>query len=188
MFLCWIFWRWKIRYFWAKKLMEIWYLLNTEKFLFWSFWEWEIRPFLSQKAAGKMIFTDHWKVLVLTFSGIGNMVFFWVKKLMQRWDLLITGKFLFWSFREWKIRSFLNQKVDQKMIFTGNWEVLVLNFSVLGNTAFSSAKKMTERWYLLGLFELSMIFQDLGNMVFRAVFCILKYGFKIKILNIKYRR
>ena len=28
---------------------------------------------------------------------------------------------------------------------------------------------MMERWYLLGLFELSKIFQELGNMVFRAV-------------------
>ena len=55
------------------------------------------------------------------------------------------------------------------MIFTGYWEVLVLNFSVMGNTVFFSAKKLMERWYLHGLFELSMIFQDLENMVFRAV-------------------
>ena len=31
------------------------------------------------------------------------------------------------------------------------------------------AKKLMERWYFLGLFELFMIFQDLGNMVFCAV-------------------
>ena len=31
------------------------------------------------------------------------------------------------------------------------------------------AKKLMERWYLLGLIELSIIFQDFGNVVFRAV-------------------
>ena len=120
--------------------------------------------FLGQKVAGKMIFPDCWKVLVLTFLGMENMVFFWIKKLMERWYLLITEKFLFWSFREWKIRSFLSRKVDGKMIFTVCWEVLVLNFLVMGNTALFSAKNLMERWYLLGLFYLSMIFQDLGNM------------------------
>ena len=32
-----------------------------------------------------------------------------------------------------------------------------------------SVKKLVERWYLLGLFEISIKFQDLGNTVFRAV-------------------
>ena len=36
--------------------------------------------YLSQKVDGN-IFTDHWKVLVLTFSEMGNTVFLWVKKL-----------------------------------------------------------------------------------------------------------
>ena len=125
--------------------------------------------FLSQKVDGNMIFTDYWKVLVLTFSEMGNTVFSWAKKLTEIWYLLITGKFLFWTFQWWEIRFFLSQEVDGKMIFTGCWEVLVLNFSVMGNTAFFSAKKLMERWYLLGLFELSMISQDLGNMVFRAM-------------------
>ena len=125
--------------FWVKKVMKIWYLLIAEKFLFWSFREWEIRPFLSQKVDGKMLFTDYWKVLVLNFSVIGKMVFFWVKKLMERWYLLTNEKFLFWILRRWEIRSFLSQKVDEKMI------------------------------YILGLFEISMIFWDLGNMVFRTV-------------------
>ena len=118
-----------------------------------------------------MIFTDYWKVLVLTFSEMGNTVFSWAKKLTKIWCLLITGKFLFWIFRWLEIRYFFsNQEVDGKMIFTGYWEVLVLNFSVMGNTVFFSAKKLMERWYLRGIFELSMIFQDLGNMVFRAAF------------------
>ena len=40
---------------------------------------------------------------------------------------------------------------------------------MMGNTVFFSAKKLIGRWYLLGLLELSIIFQDLGNMVFRAM-------------------
>ena len=100
---------------------------------------------------------------------MGNTVFFWAKRLMERWYLLITEKILFWTFQWCEIRSFLSQEVDRKIIFTGYWEVHILNFSVMGRTVFFSAKKLMERWYLLGLFELSMIFQDLGNMVFRAV-------------------
>ena len=46
----WIFWKWKIWYFWAQKLMEIWYLLITEKLLFWSFREWVIRSFFEPKS------------------------------------------------------------------------------------------------------------------------------------------
>ena len=65
-----------------------------------------------------MIFTGYWEVLVLNFSVMGNTVFFWVKKLMERWYLLVTEKFLFWTFRWWEIRSFFTQKVDEKMIFT----------------------------------------------------------------------
>ena len=140
MFLFWIFLRWKIWYFWAKKLMEIWYLLITEKFLFWSFWEWEIRSFLSQNVDGKIIFTDYWKVLILNFSLIGNTVFFWVKKLMERWYSLVTEKFLFWSFRWWEIRPFLSQKVDGKLIFT--WSFWAFHdIPGLGRYSFSRSDK-----------------------------------------------
>ena len=66
--------------------------------------------FLSQKVDSKMIFTDYWKVLVFNFSEMGNTVFFWAKKLMGRWYLLITEKFLFWGFRWWEIRCFLEGK------------------------------------------------------------------------------
>ena len=122
---------------------------------------------------------DYWKVLVLNFSGIGNAVFSWDKKLMKkwylliteksliwtfrgmgnkvwdkkslkRWYLLITKKFLFWTFRWWEMRSFLRQKVNEKMIFSDYRKVLllsyrkilVLNFSVLGNKVFILAKKL----------------------------------------------
>ena len=96
--------------------------------------------FLSQKVDGNMIFTDCWKVLDLIFSGMENTVFFkpkswlkddiywllksscfelfdhgkygvfWVKKLMGRWYLLVTEKFLFWTFRWWEIGSFFQPK------------------------------------------------------------------------------
>ena len=66
--------------------------------------------FLSQKVDGNMIFTDYWKVLVLTFSEMGNTVFSWAKKLTEIWYLLITGKFLFWTFRWWEIRSFFESR------------------------------------------------------------------------------
>ena len=132
--------------------------------------------FLSQKVDENMIFTDYWKVLVLIFSEMGNTVFFWVKKLMERWYLLVTESSYFGLFGDGKYGLLLrvmgkyglllSQEVDGKIIFTGYWDVLILNFSVMGNTVFVSVKTLMERWYLLGLFELSMIFQDLGNMVF----------------------
>ena len=42
--------------------------------------------------------------------GDGKYCLFWVKKLVKRWYLLVTKKFLFWTFRWWKIRSFLQPK------------------------------------------------------------------------------
>ena len=66
--------------------------------------------FLSQKVDGNMIFTDYWKVLVLTFSEMGNTIFSWAKKLTEIWCLLITGKFLFWTFRWLEIRSFFESR------------------------------------------------------------------------------
>ena len=103
--------------------------------------------FLSQKVDGKMIFTEY-----------------------------STGKFLFWTFRRWEIRSFFKPKSwwkDDiywllKSSYFGPWKVLVLNFSERGNTVFIWAKMLMESWYLLGPFELSKIFQDLENMVFHA--------------------
>ena len=66
--------------------------------------------FSSQNVDANMVFIDYWKILVLNFSQIRNMVFFWAKKLMERWYLLITEKFLFWTFPWWKIRSFSQPK------------------------------------------------------------------------------
>ena len=113
---------------------------------------------------------------------------------------ILCDVFLEELFGDGKDGLLFSQKVDGKMIFTGYWEVFVLNFSVMGSTVFYavkkswwkddiywllrsscfelfgngkyglfSTKKLMERWYLRGLFELSMILQDLENMVFRAV-------------------
>ena len=49
------------------------------------------------------------------FLGGGKYGLFWAKKLMEIWYLLITKKFLFWTFREWEIRSFFEKKVSEKM-------------------------------------------------------------------------
>ena len=66
--------------------------------------------FLSQKIDGNMVFTDYWKVLVLTFSEMANTVFSWTKTLTEIWYLLMTGKFLFWTFRWWEIRPFFESR------------------------------------------------------------------------------
>ena len=42
----------------------------------------------------------------------------WVKKLIERWYLLITENFLFWTFPWREIQSFFSQEADEKMIFT----------------------------------------------------------------------
>ena len=83
---------------------------NNEKALVLNFLEVKNMTFLSQRVDGNVIFTDYWKVLVLIFSGMGNTVFFSAKKLMERWYLLVTEKFLFWTFWWWEIRSFLQPK------------------------------------------------------------------------------
>ena len=82
----------------------------TEKFLFWTFQRWEIRSFLDKNVVGKMVFIDYWKVLVLNFSEMGNAAFSRAKKLMERWYLLITEKFLFWTFRWWENGLFFQPK------------------------------------------------------------------------------
>ena len=102
----WSFLVWKMRYTCTKKLMEIWYLLSTEKFLFWTFREWKIRSFLRQKVDGKMIFTSHWKVIVLNFYVIGYTIFFqpksWCK--VNIWLVFLSFP---WYSRTWEIWLFV---------------------------------------------------------------------------------
>ena len=125
--------------------------------------------FLSQKVNRKMIFADYWKILVLNFSEIGNTVFFEPKSWWEDDIYWLPKSSCFELFAEEEYGLLLSQKVDEKIIFTDYWKVLILNFSEMWNTVFFWAKMLMERWYLLYLFGLSMIFQDLRNMVFRAM-------------------
>ena len=113
-----------------KKLMEIWYLLITEKFLFWIFREWKIRSFLERKS--------WW-----------NDDIYWLLKSAY-----------FELFRDRKHGPFLGQKVNAKMmIFTDYWKVLslryqeglVLKFSVMRNRAFLAKSWCKGNIYLVFL-------------------------------------
>ena len=133
-----------------------------------KFLEIKSRVFLSQKFDGNMIITDYWKDLVLNFSEMGNTVFSSAKKLTEI-CLLITGKFLFWTFRWLEIRSFFESRSWWKDDIY--WLLRSSCFELFGDGKYGlfSAKKLMKKWYLHGLFELSMIFQDLENMVFHTV-------------------
>ena len=132
-----LFWGGKYSLFLSQKLMERLHLLITENFLYWTFRRGEIRSFFEPKTWWKYIY---WllKSSCSEFFKDGKYGFFWVKKLMEIWYLLITEEIMVWTFPRLEIGPFLSQKVD-------------------------------ERWYLLGIFELSMIVQDLENVVFCAV-------------------
>ena len=148
-----------------------WNIIFTDnlKVLVLKFLEMKNMVFLSQKVDGNMIFTDYWKVLVLTFSEMGNTVFSWAKKLTEIWYLLITGKFLFWTFRWWEIRSFFESRSWWKDDIY--WLLRSSCFELFGDGKYGLffSQKLMERSYLHGLFALSMIFADLGNIVFHAV-------------------
>ena len=117
--------------------------------------------------AWNIMFTDNEKGLLLNF--LVFLWYFWAKQLMEIFYLLIIERFLVWSFRNWEIRSFFEPKSWWKDYIYWLLKVVVLNFLVMKNTVFFWVKKLMERWYLLGLFELSMVFQGLGNMVFGAL-------------------
>ena len=73
---------------WAKKLIERWYLLITEKVLFWTFQWWEIRSFFESRS--------WWKDDI-----------YWLLR-SSCFELFGDGKY----------GLFFSQKVDGKMIFT----------------------------------------------------------------------
>ena len=132
-------------------------------------------------------------------SGDESTVFFEPKSWWKDDIYWLLESSCFELFGEGKCGLFLSQKVDRKMILIDCWKVLVFNFLEIGNTFFFElksrwkddiywllkspccelfgdgkdglfwAKKLMERWYLLGFFELSMISKDLRNMAFRAV-------------------
>ena len=91
------------------------------KVLVLKFLEMKNMVFLSQKVHGNMIFTVYRKVVVLIFLEIGNTVFPWAKRLIERW-------------------------------FTDYWKGLVLNFSVMENKVFFESRRWwkDDSYWLLG--------------------------------------
>ena len=151
--------------------------------------------FFSKKVDGNMIFTDYWKVLALIFSGMGNTVFSWAKKLIERWYLLITEKVLFWTFRWWEIRSFFESRSWWKDDIYWLLRSSCFDLSEMGNTVFSEPKVdgktiFTDYWtFLFWTFRWweirSFLSQEVhGKMIFRWSFWAFfdipgprKYGF-----------
>ena len=98
----------------------------------------------------------------------------WDKKLMERWYLLITEKFLLLLSVDENYGLFWAKKLMEKIIFTDYWKSFVLHFPMMRNMVFFwvkklmgkiiltdyrklfgggkyslfSAKKWMERWYL----------------------------------------
>ena len=106
--------------------------------LFSIFRGWKILSFLSQKNDGN-ICIDYWKVLVLDFSGMGNTVFFWDKKLMKRWYLLIMKCSYFELFGEGKYGLFWGKKLMEDDIYK-LLKSLVLSFSIMEKAVFCRQK------------------------------------------------
>ena len=161
----------------SKKILIRWYylwhgissLLITKKFLFWDFWKWKVGFFFEPKGWSKYGICWLLKSSCFKLFGDGKYSILLIQKVDGKMMFPDYLKFHVLSFSEIRNMAFFEPKSWWKMICTNYWKLLVLIFSVMGNTVFFSAKKLIERWYLLGLFELSMIFQDLQNMVFRGV-------------------
>ena len=78
-------------FFRAKKLIEIWYSLITEKFLFWTFRTWEIRSFFEPKSWRKD--NIYWLLKNSCFELIGD------GKYSLSFSQKADGKMIFgWSF------------------------------------------------------------------------------------------
>ena len=90
---------------WAKKLIERWYLLITEKVLFWNFRWWKIRSFLGQEVGGKMIFTGYGEVLILNVLLMGIRSFLQTKSWWKDDIYMVFLSFLWYS-RTWEIWFF----------------------------------------------------------------------------------
>ena len=127
--------------------------------------------FLSQKVNRKMIFADYWKILVLNFSEIGNTVFFEPKSWWEDDIYWLPKSSCFELFAEGEYGLLLSQKVDEKMIFTDYWKVLILNFSEMWNTVFFLSQNVDGKM----IFTLSFwAFHDIPGLA--------KYGFSCNVI------
>ena len=143
---------------------DIYWLLKSSCFEF--FGDGKYGLFWVKKLIETMTFTDYWKVLVLNFSVVGNTVFFGVKKLMERWYLLITERFLFWTFWWWEIRSFFSQKVGGKMIFTwSSWAFY--DIPKLGK--YGSLCSVKQKWNMHKVLKNKIIFKIIVTLLLQEV-------------------
>ena len=121
--------------------------------------------FLSQKIDGNMIFTDYWKFLFWSFREGEIRSFFEPKSWWKDNIYSLLKSSCFELFGDGKCGLFVSQQVDGKMIFTGYWQVLVLNFLVMGNTVFFQPKS----WWKNDIYLVFWAFHDIPERE--------KYGF-----------
>ena len=111
--------------------------------------------FLSQEVDGNTIYTDYQKVVVLNLSEMKNMI------LSLKYGHGFEPKTWWEYYIYWLLKSSCFKHFDD------------------GKYSLFSGKKLMERWYLLGLFELSLILQGSENMVFCAVLTLSIISFSI---------
>ena len=56
------------------------------------------------------------------------------------WDIIFTDNWNVLVLNFLEVKNVESQKVDGKIVFTDYWKVLVLNFSVIGNTVFFESR------------------------------------------------
>ena len=98
------------------------------KFLALDFPEKETRSFLSWKYGGKMIFADYCKFIVLNFLEVGNAGFSFAKKLVKDNIYWLLKSSCFELFDEGKYGLFLSQKVMEKYYLLITEKFLFLTF------------------------------------------------------------
>ena len=95
------------------------------------------------------MFTDYWRGLVLNFPEMGNTVLFEPKNWWKDDIFWLLERSCFEPFEDWKYGLFLSQKVVRKMLFSDCWKALVLNFLEMKIRSFLCQKvdaKMIFTW------------------------------------------
>ena len=97
--------------------------------------------------------------------GDGKFGLFWAKKLMKNDTYWSLKSSCFEHFGDGKHGLFWAKKLMKDDIY---WLLKSSCFELFGDGKYglSLSQNLDKRWWLPGLFELSMIFQGFGNMVF----------------------
>ena len=120
-FILWMFWKKETLILWISGSKRRSFSTHEDLSLVFTRFAWYFKnqdrwSFSSQKTARYIFFSMEYHVYWLRksycfeLSGHEKYGLFWVSKLMERWYLLISGKFWFWIFWRWKIRSFFEPK------------------------------------------------------------------------------